>query len=401
MTRRKGYLSFQSGIAFIGIAIGVAILITVTSIMNGFERELKDRILQAIPHATIEGSITKEEVEDIRRNINLNDEVLGTAPFIETQGLVTSGDFLKGVYIYGVEPNMEKEVSSVSNHIVDGSWSSLNESSFNVVIGDILAIQLGLRVGDQINLLIPDTSLGLAGFLPKTKLFNVSAIFSLGAPEMDQSYVYMHIENASKLQRMDNFIHGIRIRYKDLFSAQDEIKEDFKRVSLKSSNTSSYTTWQSSYGTLFKAIKNEKFLIALLLFSIILISVNNVMSMIIMTINQKKAEISILMTLGASTYVIKKIFFFFGSIIGIFGTILGLILGLILTANFGTIVSGLESLFQVSFLEIYFINYFPVDIRLNWVLIISSISILLTLLSSLYPASLAAKVEPVEILKHE
>jgi lipoprotein-releasing system permease protein len=208
-SKRSGFVSIISKMAFAGIAIGVAVLIIVTSVMNGFEKELQTRILQAVPHAAIEGSINSNKVDEIISKLLENKKVLGAAPYIETQGLLSSGSSLKGVYIFGIDPDKETSISIVSEQIIDGTWASLNEEGYNLLMGNILAMQLGLRVGDKVNVLVPDTNLGLAGILPRTRQFKVSGIFSLGAPEMDETFVYLNIKNSSKLLRINNFVHGI------------------------------------------------------------------------------------------------------------------------------------------------------------------------------------------------
>ena len=211
-SKRSGFVSIISKMAFAGIAIGVAVLIIVTSVMNGFEKELQTRILQAIPHASIEGNISNDDIDEIVNTLYENKKIVGAAPYIETQGLVSSGSSLKGVYIYGVNPSEEPSISIVSEQMIDGTWDSLSDDGYNLLMGDILAVQLGLRLGDKVNVLVPDTNLGLAGILPRTRQFTVSGIFSLGAPEMDESFVYLNIKNASKLLRMNNSVHGIRVR---------------------------------------------------------------------------------------------------------------------------------------------------------------------------------------------
>ena len=397
-SKRSGFVSIISKMAFAGIAIGVAVLIIVTSVMNGFEKELQTRILQAVPHAAIEGSINSNKVDEIISKLLENKKVLGAAPYIETQGLLSSGSSLKGVYIFGIDPDKETSISIVSEQIIDGTWESLNEEGYNLLMGNILAMQLGLRVGDKVNVLVPDTNLGLAGILPRTK---VSGIFSLGAPEMDETFVYLNIKNSSKLLRMNNFVHGIRVRYEDLFLAPSEIYKDLFYIRNTLNLDLEATDWTKSYGTLFKAIKNEKFLISLLLTFIILVAIFNIVSMLVMIINEKKAQIAILVTLGGTRSFIQKIFIYFGSLIGIFGTLSGLIFGVLITYNLGSIISLLENLLGIKFLEVYFIDYFPVDMRPWWILIICLGSIFLTLVSSIYPARVASKIEPAEVLKYE
>ncbi len=278
--------------------------------MNGFERELKTRILQAIPHASIQGSIAKAEVDGISESLMLNSNVLGVAPYIETQGLLSSGTYLKGVYIFGIDPQYEKNVSTIENHFVEGSLDSLQDNDYNLVIGDILAIQLGLRVGDSVNILVPETTLGLAGILPRTKKFKITGIFSLGAPEIDQSYIYLNTDNASKLLRTGESVHGIRIRYSNLFNAKDYIKSDLLRINKEFQKNYKASTWETSYGTLFEAIQMERFLVAFMLMTLVLISSYNLMSMLIMTIKEKESQIAILISLGATNRFIKNIFLF-------------------------------------------------------------------------------------------
>ncbi len=400
-SKRSGFVSIISKMAFAGIAIGVAVLIIVTSVMNGFEKELQTRILQAIPHASIEGNISNDDIDEIVNTLYENKKIVGAAPYIETQGLVSSGSSLKGVYIYGVNPSEEPSISIVSAQMIDGTWDSLSDDGYNLLMGDILAVQLGLRLGDKVNVLVPDTNLGLAGILPRTRQFTVSGIFSLGAPEMDESFVYLNIKNASKLLRMNNSVHGIRVRYSDLFLAPTEIYKDLFRIQNSLNINVGANDWTRSYGTLFKAIKNEKFLISLLLTFIVLVAIFNVVSMLVMIINEKRAQIAVLVTLGGTRRFIQKIFIYFGSLIGIFGTLSGLLIGLLITYNLGSIIGLLEYTFGVKFLEVYFIDYFPVDIRPAWIFFICTGSLLLTIISSIYPATIASKVEPAEVLKYE
>ena len=400
-SKRSGFVSIISKMAFAGIAIGVAVLIIVTSVMNGFEKELQTRILQAIPHASIEGNISNDDIDEIVNTLYENKKIVGAAPYIETQGLVSSGSSLKGVYIYGVNPSEEPSISIVSEQMIDGTWNSLSDDGYNLLMGDILAVQLGLRLGDKVNVLVPDTNLGLAGILPRTRQFTVSGIFSLGAPEMDESFVYLNIKNASKLLRMNNSVHGIRVRYSDLFLAPTEIYKDLFRIQNSLNINVGADDWTRSYGTLFKAIKNEKFLISLLLTFIVLVAIFNVVSMLVMIINEKRAQIAVLVTLGGTRRFIQKIFIYFGSLIGIFGTLSGLLIGLLITYNLGSIIGLLEYTFGVKFLEVYFIDYFPVDIRPAWIFFICTGSLLLTIISSIYPATIASKVEPAEVLKYE
>ena len=400
-SRGSGFVSFHSGMAIFGITIGLLILILVTSVMNGFQRELKDRILETIPHASVLGDIQIDEFQNIESILYSNQQVLGAAPYIETQGLLSSGSYLKGVYIYGVIPEFEKTVSSIDDHMIAGSFESLQNDSYDLVIGDILALQLGIAVGDSVNVLVPDTGLGIAGIFPRTKKFKVSGIFSVGAPELDQSYAFMGIQNVSKLLRMNEKVHGVRIKYKNLFDADYQVRSDTANLNANLDKRFTNNTWQQNYGTLFEAIQNERFLVSFMLFMLIILSAYNLMSMLVMTVNEKKSQIAILMTMGATTRTIRNVFLIFGGLVGSFGIVLGNLIGIIISINFGSIINFLESLMGIKFLQVYFINYFPIDIRLEWIASISLLTFIFCLLFTIYPSRLASSIDPVEVLKNE
>ena len=400
-SRDKSFISFHSGMAIFGIAIGVLILILVTSVMNGFQRELKERVLETIPHASILGDIQLNEFSSLEKTLYENPQVIGAAPYIETQGLLSSGSYLKGVYFLGVVPEYENTVSILSENMLVGSFLSLDEKGYNLVIGEILAFQLGLNVGDYVNVLVPDTGLGIAGIFPRTKRFKVTGVFSIGAPELDQNFAYMSIANASKLLRTNNSVTGIRLKYKDLFSSSYQVREDASRLRSYNNKILSTSTWQQNYGTLYQAVENERFLVAFMLFMLVVLSAYNLMSMLVMTVNEKKSQIAILMTMGATERIIRNIFLVFGGLVGLVGIAIGSIAGSVISYNFSTIMTFIENLFNVQFLQVYFINYFPVDIRLDWISTICLITFILCLIFTIYPSRLASKLNPVEVLKYE
>jgi lipoprotein-releasing system permease protein len=285
--------------------------------------------------------------------------------------------------------------------MIVGSFSSLEEENYNLVIGDILSLQLGVNIGDSINVLVPDTGLGIAGIFPRTKKFKVSGIFSVGAPEIDQSYAYMSISNASKLLRMNNSINGVRIKYKDLFESAYQVRSDIVNLNTQKNKRFVSTTWQQNYGTLFEAIQNERFLVSFMLFMLIILSGYNLMSMLVMTVNEKKSQIAILMTMGATTNTIRNVFLIFGSLVGSFGILLGCLFGILISINFGSLINFLEALIGIKFLQVYFIDYFPIDIRFEWVSMICILTFIFCLIFTLYPSRLASKIDPVEVLKNE
>ena len=249
--------------------------------------------------------------------------------------------------------------------------------------------------------MVPDTAVGMAGSLPKTKRFIISGIFNVGASDVDSSYAYINLDNASKLLRLGELIHGIRIKYSNLFEANQLILEDRADISKILNRHLKASSWSTNYGTLFRAVTMERYLVSFLLFFIILVAVFNIVSALAMTVREKQSQIAILMTLGLSNRRIKNIFLYFGSLIGLIGGLLGLFIGLVVTYNLDIIFSFIENALGIILLEWYFINYFPIDVRLNWVLSIVLISIFLTVLASLYPAKMATKITPHEALRHE
>ena len=400
-SKRSGFISLISRMGFIGIAMGVAVLIIVTSVMNGFERELRERILEVIPHATIEGPFDTKTSNQIRDILASNSKIKGSAPFIETQALISSSEALKGVVLKGVSSELEIEVSKIEQHMILGDWFSLDQDKYNVIIGNVLALQLGVGLGDRISLMVPDTSIGLAGSLPKTKRFVVTGIFNVGASDVDSSYAFIDIQNASKLLRLGDLIHGVRIKYINLFDANTLILQDRANLSKILDRYLKASSWSTTYGTLFRAVTMERYLVSFLLFFIILVAVFNIVSTLVMTVRDKQSQIAILMTLGLSSKHIRNIFLYFGSLIGLVGALFGLCIGLLITYNLESIFAFIESVMGVMILEWYFINYLPTDIRFNWVITIVVVSILLTILASLYPARMATKVPPHEALRHE
>ena len=304
-SKRSGFISLISRMGFIGIAMGVAVLIIVTSVMNGFERELRERILEVIPHATIEGPFDTKTSNQIRDILASNSKIKGSAPFIETQALISSSEALKGVVLKGVSSEQEIEVSKIEQHMILGDWFSLEQDKYNVIIGNVLALQLGVGLGDRISLMVPDTSIGLAGSLPKTKRFVVTGIFNVGASDVDSSYAFIDIKNASKLLRLGDLIHGVRIKYLNLFDANTLILQDRANLSKILDRYLKASSWSTTYGTLFRAVTMERYLVSFLLFFIILVAVFNIVSTLVMTVRDKQSQIAILMTLGLSSKHIR------------------------------------------------------------------------------------------------
>ena len=398
-SKTKGATSFVSSLAYTCVALGVAVLIIVSSVMNGFEKELRDRILNVIPHASISGVAPISDWNEIYTVLKDHPKVVGAAPFIQSQMLIGSSDEVYGSNLIGINPNSEKNVSIVSNFITKGSYESLNESSSNIILGELLARKLNLDIGNQVSLMLPDNKASFSGYFPKIKNFKVTGIFRVGSPDIDEGIAYINISQASRLLSLKDEIHGFRIKFKDLFDANYlswEVLmdlEDYTNQILISEN------WTLTYGPLFEAIMMEKTLVGLLVFLIVLVAAFNIVSMLIMMINDKKAQLAIFKTMGMSKYEISKIFIYLGTMISMIGSLVGLVLGMAITFLLSSKI--LEEFINSLMQGTYFISYFPVDIRFSWVFFILFSTIALTLLVCLYPARIASKVIPAEVLRNE
>ena len=398
-SKTKGATSFVSSLAYTCVAIGVAVLIIVSSVMNGFEKELRDRILNVIPHASIEGILPLSNWNEIYESLKDNQKVVGVAPFIQSQMLIGSLDEVYGSNLIGIDPNSEKSVSVVSSFVSKGSYESLNEDSNNIILGELLARKLNLDIGNQVSLMLPDNNASFSGYFPKIKNFKVSGIFRVGAPDIDEGVAYINISQAANLLSLKDNIHGFRIKFDDLFEANYLSWEVLMDVEDLTDQVLISENWTFTYGPLFEAIMMEKTLVGLLVFLIVLVAAFNIVSMLVMLINDKKAQLAIFKTMGMTKYEIRKIFIYLGAMIASIGSLVGLILGLSLTFLLSSRIfeEFINSLMQGT----YFISYFPVDVRFSWVFFILFSTIILTLLVCLYPARIASKVIPAEVLRNE
>ncbi|MCL6414775.1 lipoprotein-releasing ABC transporter permease subunit [Aestuariirhabdus sp. Z084] len=397
--RRNHFISFISLTSMTGLTLGVMVLIVVLSVMNGFDRELKQRILGMVPHATISaayGSI--EDWQPLIEGLKQREGVLEAAPFINNQGMLSAGGRVKGSLIYGIEPRYEKHVSIVDEHFKEGSLELLQSGEFRIILGDILARQLGLRVGDKVTLVLPEATTSPAGVFPRLKRFTLAGTFSVGA-ELDSNLAMIHIEDAARLKRMANGVEGIRLLTDNLFKAP--------RIAWDAANAMPgryyVRDWTQTHGSLFQAIKMEKTMVGLLLTLIIAVAAFNIVATLVMVVTDKQSDIAILRTFGATSNTIMGIFMVQGSVIGIFGTLLGVLLGVLLAPNIPELVSGLETLLGTNFLssDVYFISYLPSKLEWSDVGMVASAGLSMSFLATLYPAYRASRTEPAEALRYE
>ncbi|MDC3221602.1 lipoprotein-releasing ABC transporter permease subunit [Gammaproteobacteria bacterium] len=397
-SRKNSFISFISRLSVVGISLGVAVLIIVLSVMNGFEKELKERILGTIPHASLYVNPAITDWQKLVNTIEENKLVTAAAPFINLQAMLSSSVGMHGVLVSGIDPQYENKFSIVGQHIQQGSLDTLKSKSFNIVIGSILATNLGLNIGDKITIILPQTNTSILGVMPRIRTLTVTGIFNLGA-QLDANLAYINIKDAALLSKKNNYIDGVHLKFHDLFSAPQLVENIASTIPAVTHSSN----WTYSYGNLFQSIAMERRMISLLLFLIIAVAAFNMVSNLMMMVAEKRGDIAILRTMGMHSRSIMAIFIYHGSMVGVFGIIIGVILGLSVAFNIDSIISFIEGLLNIQFLntDTYFINYFPTDVRLENVIVVSSISLLISILVTIYPAYRASQTNPCHILKND
>ena len=394
--RSNHFISFIALVSMIGLTLGVAVLITVLSVMNGFDRELKNRVLGMVPQATVSSTQILTDWPELAKKIEQHPHVTGAAPFTQLQGMLTAQGQVSGIMVTGIEPKYEKKVSIVQNHMVEGSIDSLKKGEFGIVLGKQLTDALGLGLNDNVTLVLPEATPSPAGVVPRFKRFKIVGIFSIGA-EVDSMMGYIALNDASTLLRLPDGAQGVRMKLDDIFQAPIVSNEIVRELP-----SNFYASdWTFTHGNLFSAIQMEKAMVSLLLFLIVLVAAFNIVSSLVMVVTDKKADIAILRTLGASPATITKIFMVQGTVIGVIGTVSGAILGVILASSISSAVGWISSVFGLNLFDAYFINYLPSYLRWQDVVVIVSLSLILSFLATIYPALRAAKIQPAEALRYE
>lgn len=394
--RSNHFISFIALVSMVGLTLGVAVLITVLSVMNGFDRELKNRVLGMVPQATVSSTQILTDWPELVKRVENHPHVTGVAPFTQLQGMLTAQGQVAGIMVTGIDPKYEKNVSIIQNHIVAGSLDSLKKGEFGIVLGKDMADSLGLRLNDSVTLVLPEATPSPAGIVPRFKRFKVVGIFSVGA-EVDSMVGYIALYDASTLLRLPDGAQGVRLKLDDIFAAP-QVADDI----VKNLPSNFYATnWTYTHGNLFNAIQMEKTLVGLLLVLIIVVAAFNIVSSLVMVVTDKKSDIAILRTLGASPSMITKIFMVQGTVIGVIGTVAGTVLGVILALTISDIISWFNNVLGLNLFDAYFVHYLPSYLRWQDVTIIVIVSLLLSFLATIYPALRAAKVQPAEALRYE
>lgn len=394
--RSNHFISFIALVSMIGLTLGVAVLITVLSVMNGFDRELKNRVLGMIPQATVSSTQILTNWPDLAKKIEHHSHVQGVAPFTQLQGMLTAQGQVAGIMVNGIEPKYEKKVSIIQDHMIAGSLDNLKQGEFGIVLGKQMTDALGLGLNDSITLVLPEATPSPAGVVPRFKRFKVVGIFSIGA-EVDSMMGYIALNDASTLLRLPDGAQGIRMKLDDIFMAPQVSQEIVRELP-----ANFYASdWTYTHGNLFSAIQMEKAMVSLLLFLIVLVAAFNIVSSLVMVVTNKKSDIAILRTLGASPRTITRIFMVQGTIIGVIGTVSGAILGIIAASGISGFVGWLNTALGLHMFDAYFINYLPSYLRWQDVGLIVVLSLLLSFLATIYPAMRAAKIQPAEALRYE
>ncbi len=395
---RNGFISFISLTSMAGIALGVAALIVVLSVMNGFQQELRNRILSVASHIEIRGLPELADWSQVAQEARRNDSVTAAAPFVTGQAMLSAGDVNRGALVRGIDPALEDTVADIGRHMRQGSLAQLTPGSFGIVLGGELARALGVRVGENVVVITPQGTVTPAGTLPRVKSFHVSGIFEVGMFEFDSGLALVNIVDAQKLYRMDG-VSGVRLKLDDLFRAPLVARELLATLPA----SAEVRDWTRSHANFFRAVQIEKRMMFIILTLIVAVAAFNIVSAQVMVVTDKQADIAILRTLGATPASILAIFVIQGALIGILGTLIGVVGGILLAKNIDVVVPAIERAFNVQFLDksIYYISDLPSDLQRGDVTTIAAIALLLALIATLYPAWKAARVNPAAALRYE
>lgn len=401
--RKNHFISFISFTSMIGIGLGVAALIIVLSVMNGFQAELRNRILGVASHLEITGANNQlSDWPKLAGEVKSNKEVKASAPYVMAQGMLSFGQGVQGAIVRGVLPKLENQVADLGNHMKAGSLDDLRSGEFNIVLGADLAQLLGIGIGEKVVLLAPQGQFTPTGVVPRIKQFKVVGLFQIGMYEYDAGLALIHIDDAAKLYRMGNNVSGLRLKLDDLFDAPAMSAKLSLSLS-ESASTYFVTDWTQQHANFFKAVQLEKRVMFIILTLIVAVAAFNIVSTLVMAVTDKRADIAIMRTFGASPGSIMRIFMIQGALIGVIGTLMGAVFGVLIALNIDTIVPLLERIFQVQFLakDVYYISDLPSKVEWPDVITIVVMSFVLSLLATLYPSYKASKINPAEALRYE
>ena len=396
--RTTGFISFVSLFAMLGMTLGVFALIVVLSVMNGFDSELKSRILRVIPHGYLTSDEPLTDWAALSQRISDSPHLQSSAPFIHGQGLVSVQGQIRGVEIQGALPHVERKVSVVADFMRSGSMDDLVAGEYGVVMGGLLAQSLGVHVGDKIVLTLPQVSITPAGVFPRTKRFTLVGVFDVGA-KMDESHVIMHLQDAQTLFRRGEMVDGLHLKFDDIYQAAEQGSLIAKRLG------SGYGVkdWSQTQGSLFQAVKMEKYVTGVLLSIIIAVAAFNIVTSLVMMVAEKRSDIAVLRTLGLTRWGILRIFMIQGTAMGCLGVLIGVLLGIPVALYMSELTSIIEQLFGLQLFDpdVYFVASLPSLWQWQDTVAICLFSVLISFLATLYPAYRASNIQPAEALRYD
>ncbi|MDX2316099.1 MAG: lipoprotein-releasing ABC transporter permease subunit [Gammaproteobacteria bacterium] len=398
--RRNHFISFISLSSMLGIALGVTALIAVLSVMNGFEKELRERILGMASHATVSrfrGPL--KDWQGVAERARQHPHVVGVAPYVQGEAMLTRGRYVRGALVQGVLPDIEPEVSEIDKYMTAGSLDSLRPGEFNVILGNGLAGALGARVGDKVTVVAPKATPTPAGILPRLRRFTVTGIFEVKHGQYDNQLAVVNVEDAARLFQLDGGITGLRLKLDDMFLAPAVGRE----LAADLPGTYWVRDWTHYHANFFRALKTEKTVMFVILTLIVAVAAFNIVSALTMVVTDKESDIAILRTLGVTPASVMLIFIVQGTLIGLIGTLLGMVGGIALANNVETLVPAIEQLFDTKFLspDIYYISDVPSDMRWPDVALISAVAFVMSIVATIYPAWRASRTQPAEALRYE
>jgi lipoprotein-releasing system permease protein len=401
-TRRQGFfVSFISWISMAGVCLGVAALITIISVMNGFEGELRRRLVSLTAHATVSGPPERlANWQAVTERIRTVPGVEGVAPFVDVQAMLGRAGALEPVLLHGIDPAAEADVSSIEQNLLQGNLGDLRPGSRGMVIGRVLAWQIGAELGDELTVMVPGRDMLAAGGRPLLQTFNVTGIFEVGLQDHDASLALVSIADAADLSGAANATpDGLRIRFDDVMHAPARAADLREAVGAGLQ----VKDWSEEHSAYFRAIRIEKTMMSLILLLVVAVAAFNIVAALVMVVNEKRSDIAILRTLGMTPRGVVGVFLTQGLVIGAVGTLFGLILGVLVAANVGTIVPALENLFRFHVMDpsVYYITQIPSELRVGQVVTITLVAFTLTVVATIYPAIRGAATEPAEALRYE